>query len=126
MALSKRNENPQGASRPFDKLRDGFVLGEGAGVIVLESLDHATNRNAKILAELIGYGATSDAHHVTQPHPEGEGAAKAMKIAIKNAGILPDEIMYINAHGSSTPLNLEAYFFTLFKFSKADATEIWL
>ena len=105
MALSKRNENPQGASRPFDKLRDGFVLGEGAGVIVLESLDHATNRNAKVLAELIGYGATSDAHHVTQPHPEGEGAAKAMKIAIENAGILPDEIMYINAHGTSTPLN---------------------
>ena len=105
MALSKRNDNPKGASRPFDSMRDGFVLGEGAGVLVLESLEHASKRNATIIAELIGYGTTSDAHHVTQPHPEGEGAAEAMKIALKRSKTQPEEIMYINAHGTSTPLN---------------------
>ena len=105
MALSKRNDNPKGASRPFDSMRDGFVLGEGAGVLVLESLEHASKRNANIIAELIGYGTTSDAHHVTQPHPEGEGAAEAMKIALKRSKTQPEEIMYINAHGTSTPLN---------------------
>ena len=105
MALSTRNEDPQGASRPFDSNRDGFVLGEGAGLIVLESLKHADQRGANVLAELSGYGASSDAHHVTQPHPEGEGAARAMKWAIEDAGIAPDKVDYINAHGTSTPLN---------------------
>ena len=105
MALSTRNEDPQGASRPFDSGRNGFVLGEGAGLIVLESLKHAEQRGANILAELSGYGASSDAHHVTQPHPEGEGAARAMKWAIEDAGIAPDKVDYINAHGTSTPLN---------------------
>ncbi len=104
-ALSTRNDDPQGASRPFDAERDGFVLGEGAGVIVIESLKHAEKRGAEVLCELVGYGATSDAHHVTQPHPEGEGAAEAMKIAIEQAGIEREEVAYINAHGTSTPLN---------------------
>ena len=105
MALSTRNEDPQGASRPFDSDRDGFVLGEGAGLLVLESLAHAEKRGANILAERSGYGASSDAHHVTQPHPDGEGAARAMKWAIEDAGITPDKVDYINAHGTSTPLN---------------------
>ncbi|MDP7612848.1 MAG: beta-ketoacyl-ACP synthase II [Dehalococcoidia bacterium] len=105
MALSKRNEDPQGASRPFDKGRDGFVLGEGAGILVLESIDHAEGRGAPILAELTGYGATSDAYHVTQPHPEGIGAADAMKLALSQASMKPEEVMYINAHGTSTQLN---------------------
>ena len=104
-ALSTRNEDPQGASRPFDAERDGFVLGEGAGVVIIESLEHAESRAAEVLCELIGYGATSDAHHVTQPHPEGEGAAEAMKIAVQQAGVEPEEVAYINAHGTSTPLN---------------------
>ena len=105
MALSTRNDDPQAASRPFDSGRDGFVLGEGAGLVVLESLEHAEKRGANVLAELAGYGASSDAHHVTQPHPEGEGAARAMKWAIEDANLLPENVDYINAHGTSTPLN---------------------
>jgi len=105
MALSKNNDDPQGASRPFDADRDGFVLGEGAGVLVLESIEHAMARGAEPLAELAGYGATSDAFHVTQPGPGGVGAARAMTIAMKQADVSPDEVDYINAHGTSTPLN---------------------
>ncbi len=105
MALSKNNDDPQGASRPFDANRDGFVLGEGAGVLVLESIEHAQARGAEVLVELAGYGATSDAYHVTQPGPGGVGAARAMEIAMKQAEIAPDEVDYINAHGTSTPLN---------------------
>tara|TARA_B100000029_G_scaffold480752_1_gene529077 strand:- start:725 stop:1963 length:1239 start_codon:yes stop_codon:yes gene_type:complete len=105
MALSTRNDDPQGASRPFDSDRDGFVLGEGCGVVVLESSQHAEKRGANVLAELAGYGASSDAHHVTQPHPDGEGAARAMNWAIEDAGLEPENVDYVNAHGTSTPLN---------------------
>jgi 3-oxoacyl-[acyl-carrier-protein] synthase II len=105
MALSTRNDDPQAASRPFDSGRDGFVLGEGAGVVILESVEHAEKRGATVLAELAGYGASSDSHHVTQPHPEGEGAARAMKWALGDAGLQPEDVVYINAHGTSTPMN---------------------
>lgn len=107
-ALSKRNDEPQKASRPFDADRDGFVIGEGAAVLVLESLPHALKRGADILAEVLGYGATSDAYHITQPAAGGEGGAKAMQLALRKAGIEPKEIDYINAHGTSTPLNDKA------------------
>lgn len=104
-ALSTRNDAPQKASRPFDKDRDGFIISEGAVVLVLERLDYALNRGANILAEIIAYGATADSFHVTQPLESGEGAARAMQIAMKKAGIDPGEVDYINAHGTSTPLN---------------------
>ena len=104
-ALSKNNEQPEMASRPFDAKRDGFVLGEGAGLLILEEESHAIKRGATIICELAGYGDTSDAHHVTQPHPEGEGAAKAMILAMNDAKIRREEVAYINAHGTSTPLN---------------------
>lgn len=104
-ALSTNNLNPSKASRPFDKNRDGFVMGEGAGILVLEELGHALNRGAKIYGEIIGYGCTADAYHITTPAENGEGAAKAMKIALNDAGIQPSEVDYINAHGTSTSYN---------------------
>ncbi len=104
-ALSTRNDAPQKASRPFDKDRDGFIVSEGATVLILESAEHAKNRGANIMAEIIGYGATADAYHVTQPLETGEGAAKAMLLAMKRSGVKPEEIDYINAHGTSTQLN---------------------
>lgn len=103
-ALSKRNDDPQRASRPFDKDRDGFVLSEGAGVLIFEELEHAKARNARVYAEVIGYGATSDAGDLVQPDPEGQGGARAMTAALADAQINPDQIDYINAHGTSTPL----------------------
>ncbi|MBI5150423.1 MAG: beta-ketoacyl-ACP synthase II [Candidatus Omnitrophica bacterium] len=104
-ALSQRNDAPEKASRPFDLNRDGFVMAEGAGLVILESLEHAQKRGAPILAEMIGYGRTSDAYHITAPEATGAGAARAMELAIKDAGLKPKDISYINAHGTSTELN---------------------
>jgi 3-oxoacyl-[acyl-carrier-protein] synthase II len=103
-ALSTRNDDPQHASRPFDKGRDGFVMGEGAGVCILESLEHAKRRGARIYCEIAGYGVTGDAYHMSAPAPEGEGAARAMAMALRRAHLNPEQINYLNAHGTSTPM----------------------
>jgi 3-oxoacyl-[acyl-carrier-protein] synthase II len=102
-ALSERNDDPASASRPFDKDRDGFVMGDGAAIVILEDWDRATARGAKIYAEAVGYGATADAHHITAPAPDGSGAQEAMRLAMADGGIRPDQVGYINAHGTSTP-----------------------
>jgi len=104
-ALSTRNDAPEKASRPFDRGRDGFILGEGAGIVVLESLDHARRRGAHIRAEIVGYANTADAYRVTDPHPEGIGAERSMRLALRDGGLVPSDVDYINAHGTSTSQN---------------------
>jgi 3-oxoacyl-[acyl-carrier-protein] synthase II len=110
-ALSTRNDEPEKASRPWDKDRDGFVIGEGSGILIMEEMEHAQKRGAKIIAEIVGYGMSGDAYHMTQPAPEHEGGFRVMRNALRDAGISPDVVSYVNAHGTSTPIGdtLEAH-----------------
>ena len=123
-ALSKRNGEPEKASRPFDKDRDGFVMGEGAGVVVLEDYEHAKKRSAKIYAEVIGYSMTADAYHMTAPHPEGEGATRAMELVLKDGKTNPEDVDYINAHGTSTELNDKVETLAMKKAFKSHASKL--
>jgi len=125
-ALSTRNDAPEKASRPFDKDRDGFVLAEGAAILVIESLEHAQKRGAQILCEITGYGASSDAHHMTNPAPNGEGGARAMKMALNDAGLNPEDIQYINAHGTSTPVGDELETAGIKSIFKDHAKKLWV
>lgn len=125
-ALSTRNEDPQGASRPFDSARDGFVSSEGAGVVILESLDRALARGAEIYAELAGYGQSSDAHHITQPAPDGRGARAAMQLALDDAGLNPSDVDYLNAHGTSTPAGDIAETKAIKAVWGEDASSLWV
>ncbi len=125
-ALSTRNDSPQSASRPFDQTRDGFVLGEGSAVFVIESLEHAQKRNAKILCEITGYGASSDAYHMTSPAPEGEGFVRSMKMALKDANLTPQHIQYINAHATSTPVGDGLETAAIKSLFQNDAKKVWI
>ncbi len=125
-ALSTRNDDPQGASRPFDRERDGFVAAEGSGVLILESESHARARGARILAEIVGYGQSADAYHITQPDPEGQGAQSAMRRALKNAGLDPADVDYVNAHGTSTPINDKTESLAIETLFGDHARELWI
>ena len=125
-ALSTRNDSPEEASRPWDKDRDGFVLGEGAAIFVLETLEGAVKRGAKILCEVTGYGASSDAYHITSPDPEGAGFVSAMRTALKDASLTPEDINYINAHGTSTPLGDPLESNAIKKLMGDHAKKVWI
>jgi 3-oxoacyl-[acyl-carrier-protein] synthase II len=125
-ALSKRNDQPQKASRPFDNERDGFVMAEGCGVVVLETLEHARARGAEIYAELVGYGMSADAYHMTAPDPDGDGAARAMQAALNDAGLNPQQVNYINAHGTSTKLNDKVETLAIKKIFGDYSKKIWI
>ena len=125
-ALSTRNDDPARASRPFDKERDGFIIGEGAGIVVLEELSHAKKRGAKIYAELIGFGFSGDAHHITAPHPEGKGAAQAMERALLDGQVTVEDVDYINAHGTSTPPNDKIETMAIKSVFKDHSNNVWI